>query len=59
MVRCVLAAGMVAVMDGPSTGPFNIGNPTEFTMLELAQVSTPSPAAGSGGPLCTRASCSI
>ena len=33
-----LRAGMVAVMDGPYTGPFNIGNPTEFTMLELAQV---------------------
>ena len=25
-------------MDGPYSGPFNIGNPTEFTMLELAQV---------------------
>lgn len=34
----VLGAGMVRVMDGPYTGPFNIGNPTEFTMLELAQV---------------------
>jgi UDP-glucuronate decarboxylase len=32
------AAGMVRVMDGPDTGPFNIGNPTEFTMLELAKV---------------------
>ena len=32
------AAGMVTVMDGPYTGPFNIGNPTEFTMLELAKV---------------------
>ena len=32
------AAGMVRVMDGPYTGPFNIGNPTEFTMLELAKV---------------------
>ena len=31
-------AGMVTVMDGPETGPFNIGNPTEFTMLELAQM---------------------
>lgn len=29
---------MVRVMDGPYTGPFNIGNPTEFTMLELAKV---------------------
>ena len=25
-------------MDGPETGPFNIGNPTEFTMLELAKM---------------------
>lgn len=25
-------------MDGPETGPFNVGNPTEFTMLELAEV---------------------
>ncbi|BDA44069.1 UDP-glucuronic acid decarboxylase 1 [Coccomyxa sp. Obi] len=33
-----LVEGMVRVMDGPYTGPFNIGNPTEFTMLELAQV---------------------
>ena len=31
-------AGMVLVMDGPETGPFNIGNPTEFTMLELAHL---------------------
>lgn len=30
--------GMVTVMDGPESGPFNIGNPTEFTMLELAQM---------------------
>ncbi len=29
---------MVTVMDGPETGPFNIGNPTEFTMLELAKM---------------------
>ena len=29
---------MVTVMDGPESGPFNIGNPTEFTMLELAQM---------------------
>ena len=45
MLRCcedfrrhMRPAGMVRVMDGPHTGPFNIGNPTEFTMLELAQV---------------------
>lgn len=34
----VCLAGMVTVMDGPETGPFNIGNPTEFTMLELAKM---------------------
>ena len=32
-----LVAGLVAVMESPHTGPFNIGNPHEFTMLELAQ----------------------
>lgn len=31
-----LIAGMVAVMDSDHTGPFNVGNPGEFTMLELA-----------------------
>ena len=25
-------------MDGPDIGPFNIGNPNEFTMLELAEI---------------------
>lgn len=34
-----LIAGMVAVMDGDEIGPFNIGNPGEFNMLELANVS--------------------
>ena len=33
-----LVAGMVAVMEGGATGPYNVGNPTEFTMLELARV---------------------
>ncbi len=33
-----LIAGMVAVMEGPHIGPFNVGNPNEFTMLELAKV---------------------
>jgi UDP-glucuronate decarboxylase len=32
-----LVAGLVALMEGSHTGPFNIGNPKEFTMLELAQ----------------------
>lgn len=32
-----LVAGMVAVMDNEKhVGPFNVGNPGEFTMLELA-----------------------
>jgi len=31
-----LIKGMVAVMDGDETGPFNVGNPDEFTMIELA-----------------------
>eukprot|EP00877_Chromochloris_zofingiensis_P012384 jgi/Chrzof1/739/Cz01g26270.t1 len=33
-----LIEGMVRVMDGDEIGPFNIGNPDEFTMLELAEV---------------------
>ena len=32
-----LVMGLVSLMEGPHTGPFNIGNPNEFTMLELAQ----------------------
>ena len=34
-----LISGMVALMDSEAgfTGPVNIGNPTEFTMLELAE----------------------
>jgi UDP-glucuronate decarboxylase len=33
-----LVEGMVAVMEGNEIGPFNIGNPNEFTMLELASM---------------------
>jgi nucleoside-diphosphate-sugar epimerase len=33
-----LIAGFLAVADGPLVGPVNIGNPTEFTMLELASL---------------------
>ena len=33
-----LVAGIIAVMNAPDTGPYNIGNPGEFTMLELANV---------------------
>ena len=34
-----LVAGMIRMMDTPQdvTGPINIGNPTEFTILQLAQ----------------------
>ena len=28
----------MALMDGEHVGPFNLGNPGEFTMLELAEV---------------------
>ena len=30
--------GLLALLDGPVTGPMNIGNPGEFTMAELAEV---------------------
>ncbi|GAQ78962.1 dTDP-glucose 4-6-dehydratase/UDP-glucuronic acid decarboxylase [Klebsormidium nitens] len=33
-----LVDGLVALMDGEHIGPFNLGNPGEFTMLELAEV---------------------
>jgi len=33
-----LVNGLVTLMEGEHTGPFNIGNPGEFTMLELAQL---------------------
>jgi dTDP-glucose 4,6-dehydratase len=29
--------GLLAVIDGPSLGPVNVGNPVEFTMRELAE----------------------
>jgi UDP-glucuronate decarboxylase len=29
--------GMIRLMDGDHPGPINIGNPNEFTMLELAE----------------------
>lgn len=28
------------LMEGEHVGPFNLGNPGEFTMLELAQVNS-------------------
>ncbi|GER28646.1 UDP-glucuronic acid decarboxylase 1 [Striga asiatica] len=33
-----LVDGLVALMEGEHVGPFNLGNPGEFTMLELAAV---------------------
>lgn len=30
--------GLMRLMEGDHVGPFNLGNPGEFTMLELAQV---------------------
>jgi len=33
-----LISGMLKVMDSEYAGPFNIGNPDEFTILELAQL---------------------
>jgi UDP-glucuronate decarboxylase len=32
-----LVKGIIKLMDGEHTGPFNIGNLCEFTMLELAE----------------------
>ena len=31
--------GLIRLMEGDHVGPFNLGNPGEFTMLELAEVS--------------------
>ncbi|XP_028789213.1 UDP-glucuronic acid decarboxylase 2-like [Neltuma alba] len=33
-----LVEGLMKLMEGEHVGPFNLGNPGEFTMLELAQV---------------------
>ncbi|VAH81577.1 unnamed protein product [Triticum turgidum subsp. durum] len=33
-----LVAGLMALMESEHIGPFNLGNPGEFTMLELAEV---------------------
>ncbi|XP_043698910.1 UDP-glucuronic acid decarboxylase 1-like [Telopea speciosissima] len=33
-----LVDGLMALMEGDHVGPFNLGNPGEFTMLELAEV---------------------
>ena len=33
------AAGLLALLDGDTIGPVNIGNPVEFTMNELAELA--------------------
>ncbi|KAJ8566005.1 hypothetical protein K7X08_008581 [Anisodus acutangulus] len=33
-----LVEGLMRLMEGNHVGPFNLGNPGEFTMLELAKV---------------------
>ncbi|PKU62760.1 UDP-glucuronic acid decarboxylase 1 [Dendrobium catenatum] len=33
-----LIAGLIKLMDGENVGPFNLGNPGEFTMLDLVEV---------------------
>ncbi|KAH7315757.1 hypothetical protein KP509_21G064200 [Ceratopteris richardii] len=33
-----LVEGLMRLMEGDHVGPFNLGNPGEFTMLELAEV---------------------
>ncbi len=55
--------GLVAVLDGHLTDPINVGNPNEFTMLELARlvveltessspiVTVPMPAERDGDPM--------
>ena len=55
--------GLAAVLDGPLTGPVNVGNPAEFTMRELAElvvelvgssspiVNAPMPPEREGDPL--------
>src|SRR5689334_16383995 len=55
--------GLIAVLDGDHTGPVNVGNPSEFTMRELAEViveltdskseiiTVPLPAEREGDPM--------
>lgn len=37
-IFCVQVEGLMRLMEGEHVGPFNLGNPGEFTMLELAKV---------------------
>ena len=39
-VGSVQVEGLMKLMEGEHVGPFNLGNPGEFTMLELAEVSS-------------------
>ena len=55
--------GLIAVLDGPLTGPINVGNPGEFTMRQLAElvveltgtsseiITMPLPAEREGDPM--------
>jgi dTDP-glucose 4,6-dehydratase len=43
--------GLLAVLDGPITGPVNVGNPGEFTMRELAEIVVE--LTGSASPIIT------
>ena len=47
-----LVAGIIAVMDGPEIGPFNIGNPGEFTMVELANLVRGRGGCGAAAAVC-------
>ena len=40
-------AGILAVLDGPLTGPVNVGNPNEFTVRELAELDVELTGTGS------------
>jgi len=37
MGLCKQVEGLIKLMEGPVTGPIDLGNPSEFTMLELAE----------------------
>jgi nucleoside-diphosphate-sugar epimerase len=43
--------GLLAVLDGPITGPVNVGNPAEFTVRELAELVIE--LTGSSSPIIT------
>jgi nucleoside-diphosphate-sugar epimerase len=43
------ARGLLALIEGPIVGPVNVGNPNEFTMIELAELVLE--LTGSGSPI--------